>query len=117
MEQSLVAAWVMTIGIRVVGLILFPALISIAAIKLWGIVQPWIPAVFLINALVSVLNSLPSILISVNMMDMKSYSAIAVPFAIISLMTHLMFGVACLALALTVRKALIEQKPAPYSIS
>jgi hypothetical protein len=117
MEQSLAVAWVLTIGIKVIGLILFPALIAIAAIKLWGIVQPWIPAVFLINALVGVLNSLPSILISMNMMDMKSYSVIAVPFAFISLITHLMFGIACLALALTVRKGMTEQKPAPYSFS
>jgi hypothetical protein len=112
MEESLAISWVLIFATKAIWSLVIPVIIAFAASKLWGCVPTWIPVSFVVSALAGVIQSLPIILMQLNVMAAQQYGMIAIPMAVFSGVAHLLFALACLALAFRVSRALPRQAPA-----
>jgi hypothetical protein len=104
MEQSLVTAWVLMLALKAIWLFVIPAILAVAAVKLWHAVPRWIPTVFVATAVVGVMAGVPPLLIHLHTLSVQQYGRVAIPIAVASGIVRLLFAVACLALAVTMKR-------------
>jgi hypothetical protein len=114
MDNALAATWVLMLVAKAIWMFVIPVIITVAAVKLWGIVPSWIPIAFVAAALVGVIGSIPPLLLHMHTLSVQQYGTVAIPVAVATGITRLLFAVACLGLALKVRKGLAEPQPAAY---
>lgn len=114
MDNALAATWVLMLVVKAIWMLVIPAIVTVAAVKLWGVVASWIPVAFIAAAAVGVIGSIPLLLIHMHTLSVQQYGRIAIPIAVVTGVTRLVFAVACLGLALTIRKRLTEPQPAAY---
>ena len=112
MENTLAMTWVLMLVVKAIWMFVIPAIITFAAMKLWDIVPSWIPVAFIATAVVGVVSSLPPLLIHMQILSVEEYGRIAIPIAVASGVARFSFAIACLGLALTMRKRLTEPQPA-----
>jgi hypothetical protein len=112
MENSLAISWVGIMAFQFIYALLTPAIIFVAAFKLWNCVPKWISLSFGASAVASLLQSIPLILMQLNVLPAQYFNTmIAIPISVISGFAHILFTIALLALAILVSKALAGQPP------
>jgi len=105
MENSLAASWLLIMAAQYIVALFIPVLIFVAAIKLWNCVPKWISLSFGASAVSSILQSIPTILMQLNVLPPQQYNTmIAIPISMISGFAHILFVIALLALAIRVSK-------------
>jgi uncharacterized protein YacL len=114
MDNALAETWVLMLVVKAIWMFVIPVIITVAAVKVWGIVPSWIPIAFVAAALVGVIGSIPALLIHMHTLSVQQYGTIAIPIAVATGVTRLLFAAACLGLALKARKGLTEPRPAAY---
>ena len=114
MDNAIAATWVLMLVVKAIWMFVIPVIITVAAVKVWGVVPSWIPIAFVAAALVGVIGSIPPLLIHMHTLSVQQYGTIAIPIAVATGITRLLFAAACLGLALKVRKGLTEPQPPAY---
>jgi hypothetical protein len=112
MEDSLAISWVGIMAAQFIYALFTPAIIFVVAIKLWNCVPKWISLSFGASAVSSILQSIPTILMQLNLLPPQQYyTMIAIPLSMISGIAHILFAIALLALAIRVSKTQAGQPP------
>ena len=96
---------------RAVWILVIPTIIVVAACKIWHHAPRWIPVTFLLSAIIGVANSIPSFLILLHRMTAEQYGKVAVPAAIATGVTRIIFAVAILALAIKMKRMTEQSHP------
>lgn len=114
MDNAVAATWVLMLVVQAIWMLVIPTIVTVAAVKLWGVVPSWIPVAFMAAAAVGVVRSIPLLLMHMHTLSVQQYCRIAMPIAVVAGVTRLVFAVACLGLALTMRNRLTKPRPAAY---
>jgi uncharacterized protein YacL len=115
MDNALATTWVLMLVVKAIWIFVIPSIITVAAIKLWRVVPAWIPIAFVAAALVGAIGSILPLLIHMHAMSVQEYGRIAIPIAVATGITRLLFAVACLGLAINVRKRTTEHSLQPIA--
>lgn len=104
MDINLIIAWVVMLVLRAVWIMIVPTIVIIAVCKLWRSVPIWISIAFIISSIISVLISVPHIMIMLKFITSEQYTKIAIPLVVIGGLARLASAIALLALAIIVKK-------------